>query len=158
MMYVVKNPTCVSFSLTRQRSLSIIFSRFTAYYSIDDIVLNGCEKTSAVVNLNQKIYYLVVYNTALLYRFKMNNPLGNIKCDNTVIVLIYFIYTYYTLCRLLGQQGCRTLKSTCDVNLLSKLSIIFKEWRVMNNVDRGGVIVLFVLQILYTDVFCLLQD
>jgi hypothetical protein len=29
--------------------------------------------------------------------------------------------------------------------LLSKLSIIFKEWRVMNNVDRGGVIVLFVL-------------
>jgi hypothetical protein len=24
------------------------------------------------------------------------------------------------------------LKSTCDVNLLSKLSIIFKEWRVMN--------------------------
>jgi hypothetical protein len=30
------------------------------------------------------------------------------------------------------------LKSTCDVNLLSKLSIIFKEWRVMNNVDRGG--------------------
>jgi hypothetical protein len=37
------------------------------------------------------------------------------------------------------------LKSTCDVNLLSKVSIIFKEWRVMNNVDRGGVIVLFVL-------------
>jgi hypothetical protein len=36
------------------------------------------------------------------------------------------------------------LKSTCDVNLLSKLSIIFKEWRVMNNMDRGGVIVLFV--------------
>jgi hypothetical protein len=35
------------------------------------------------------------------------------------------------------------LKSTCDVNLLSKLSIIFKEWKVMNNVDRGGVIVLF---------------
>jgi hypothetical protein len=25
------------------------------------------------------------------------------------------------------------LKSNCDVNLLSKLSIIFKEWRVMNN-------------------------
>jgi hypothetical protein len=37
------------------------------------------------------------------------------------------------------------LKSTCDVHLLSKLSIIFKEWRVMNNVDWGGVIVLFVL-------------
>jgi hypothetical protein len=34
---------------------------------------------------------------------------------------------------------------TCDANLLSKLSIIFKEWRVMNNVDRGGVIVLFIL-------------
>ena len=49
------------------------------------------------------------------------------------------------------------LKSTCDVNLLSKLSIIFKEWRVMNNVDRGRVIVLFVLYILYTDFF-LLQD
>jgi hypothetical protein len=46
------------------------------------------------------------------------------------------------------------LKSTCDVNLLSKLSIIFKEWRIMNHVDRGGVIVLFVL---YTDFF-LLQD
>jgi hypothetical protein len=30
------------------------------------------------------------------------------------------------------------LKSTCDVNLLSKLSIIFKEWRVMNNGKRGG--------------------
>ena len=37
------------------------------------------------------------------------------------------------------------LKSTCDVNLLSKLSIIFNEWRVMNNVDGGGVIVLFIL-------------
>jgi hypothetical protein len=37
------------------------------------------------------------------------------------------------------------LKATCDVNPLSKLSIIFKEWRVMNNVDRGGVIVVFVL-------------
>jgi hypothetical protein len=37
------------------------------------------------------------------------------------------------------------LTSTCDVNLLSKLSIIFKEWRVMNNVDRGGVIVFFIL-------------
>jgi hypothetical protein len=37
------------------------------------------------------------------------------------------------------------LKSTCDVNLLSKLSITFKEWRIMNNVDRGGVIVLFIL-------------
>jgi hypothetical protein len=30
----------------------------------------------------------------------------------------------------------KSLKTTCDVNLLSKLSIIFKEWRV---------IVLFVL-------------
>jgi hypothetical protein len=30
------------------------------------------------------------------------------------------------------------LKSTCDVNLLSKLSIIFKEWRVVNNMYRGG--------------------
>jgi hypothetical protein len=29
------------------------------------------------------------------------------------------------------------LKSTCDVNLLSKLSIIFKEWRVVNNMYRG---------------------
>jgi hypothetical protein len=37
------------------------------------------------------------------------------------------------------------LKFTCDVNLLSKLSIIFKEWRVMKNVDRDGVIVLFIL-------------
>jgi hypothetical protein len=31
--------------------------------------------------------------------------------------------------------------------------IIFKEWRVMNNVDRGGVIVLFILYIIYTDFF-----
>ena len=30
------------------------------------------------------------------------------------------------------------LKSTCDVNLLSKLSIIFKEWRVVNNMYKGG--------------------
>jgi hypothetical protein len=30
------------------------------------------------------------------------------------------------------------LKSTCDVNLLSKLSIIFKEWRVVNNMYRDG--------------------
>ena len=38
---------------------------------------------------------------------------------------------------LLGVKRCTAnLKSTCDVNLLSKLSIIFKEWRV---------IVLFVL-------------
>jgi hypothetical protein len=29
-------------------------------------------------------------------------------------------------------------ESTYDVNLLSKLSIIFKEWRVMNNGERGG--------------------
>jgi hypothetical protein len=35
-----------------------------------------------------------------------------------------------------GVPGENHLKSTCDVNLLSKLSIIFKEWRV---------IVLFVL-------------
>jgi hypothetical protein len=45
------------------------------------------------------------------------------------------------------------LKSTCDVNLFSKLSIISKEWRITNNVDRGRVIVLFVLYILYTDFF-----
>ena len=37
------------------------------------------------------------------------------------------------------------LKFTCYVNILSKLSIIFKEWRV---------IVLFLLQILYTYLFC----
>jgi hypothetical protein len=36
--------------------------------------------------------------------------------------------------KLIKQQ----LKSTCDVNLLSKLSIIFKEWRVVNNMYRGG--------------------
>ena len=46
---------------------------------------------------------------------------------------------------LTAKEGSLHLKSTCDVNLLSKLSIIFKEWRVMNNVDRGGVIVLFIL-------------
>jgi hypothetical protein len=46
---------------------------------------------------------------------------------------------------LTAKEGSLNLKSTCDVNLLSKLSIIFKEWRVMNNVDRGGVIVLFIL-------------
>jgi hypothetical protein len=28
------------------------------------------------------------------------------------------------------------LTSTCYVKLLSKLSIIFKEWRVMNNVEN----------------------
>ena len=36
-----------------------------------------------------------------------------------------------------AKMCCAQLKSTCDVNLLSKLSIIFKEWRVIN-VDRGG--------------------
>jgi hypothetical protein len=46
------------------------------------------------------------------------------------------------------------LKSICDVNLLSKLSIIFKEWRVMNNVDRGGVIVLWILISSHRDVTC----
>jgi hypothetical protein len=35
------------------------------------------------------------------------------------------------------------LKSTHCTLLI--LSIIFKEWRVMNNVDSGGVIVLFIL-------------
>jgi hypothetical protein len=35
-------------------------------------------------------------------------------------------------------RGEVSLKSTCDVNLLSKLSIIFKEWRVVNNMHRGG--------------------
>ena len=48
------------------------------------------------------------------------------------------------------------LKSTCDVNLLSKLSIIFKEWRVMNNVDRGGIIVLCTLDTIHK--LFLLQD
>jgi hypothetical protein len=40
----------------------------------------------------------------------------------------------------LSLEGCEDteLKSTCDINLLSKLSIIFKERRVMNNADRGG--------------------
>jgi hypothetical protein len=44
----------------------------------------------------------------------------------------------------LSLEGCEDteLKSTCDINLLSKLSIIFKERRVMNNADRGGFIVL----------------
>jgi len=32
----------------------------------------------------------------------------------------------------LYAMGDGILKSTCDVNLLSKLSIIFKEWRVTN--------------------------
>ena len=41
------------------------------------------------------------------------------------------------------------LKSTCGVNLLSKLSIIFKEWRVMNNVDRSGVISLCTLDTIH---------
>jgi hypothetical protein len=36
------------------------------------------------------------------------------------------------------QVTVNVTKSTCDVNLLSKLSIIFKEWRVMNNGERGG--------------------
>jgi hypothetical protein len=49
-------------------------------------------------------------------------------------IFYYLIYEYYEI-----------PKSTCDVNLLSKLSIIFKEWRAMNNVDRVRVIVLFVL-------------
>ena len=40
-----------------------------------------------------------------------------------------FYMVYYHMQKL--QKKC--LKSTCDVNLLSKLSIIFKEWRVMNN-------------------------
>jgi hypothetical protein len=35
--------------------------------------------------------------------------------------------------------------STLRIGECPSLSIIFKEWRVMNNVDRGGVIVLFVL-------------
>jgi hypothetical protein len=34
--------------------------------------------------------------------------------------------------------GHLDLKATCDVNLLSKLSIIFKEWRVVSNMYRGG--------------------
>ena len=39
------------------------------------------------------------------------------------------------------------LKSTCAVNLLCKLSIIFKEWRVMNNV--AGAELLFSLYFRY---------
>ena len=49
------------------------------------------------------------------------------------------------------------LKSTCAVNLLCKLSIIFKEWRVMNNV--AGAELLFSLYFrYYTQSFFLLQD
>ena len=36
------------------------------------------------------------------------------------------------------KRQLKKKKSTCDVNLLSKLSIIFKEWRVVNNMYRGG--------------------
>jgi hypothetical protein len=54
-------------------------------------------------------------------------------------------YTSENIINIETYWGLFLLKSTCDVNLLSKLSIILKEWRVMNNVDRGGVIVLFIL-------------
>ena len=58
--------------------------------------------------------------------FKQNN----LNLSRTIVVMTH---------------GNSHLKSTCDVNLLSKLSNIFKEWRVMSNADRGGVIVFFVL-------------
>ena len=61
---------------------------------------------------------------------------------------LYIVYPILYRCLLRSSRYIdrfSELKSTCYVNLLSKLSIIFKEWRVMNNVDRGGVIVLFVL-------------
>jgi hypothetical protein len=47
-------------------------------------------------------------------------------------IMIGFFFTFFKRIVYLS------LKSTCDVNLLSKLSIIFKEWRVMNNGERGG--------------------
>ena len=39
--------------------------------------------------------------------------------------------TYRTRDEHANHYITNTLKSTCDVNLLSKLSIIFKEWRVI---------------------------
>jgi hypothetical protein len=54
----------------------------------------------------------------------MNYFLIKVKLDDTPYTYLFYIFYY--------------LKSTCDVNLLSKLSIIFKEWRVVNNMYRGG--------------------
>jgi hypothetical protein len=50
------------------------------------------------------------------------------KC-NTYYIQIYPISEGYL--RKIPVNGLLFLKSTCDVNLLSKLSIIFKEWRVI---------------------------
>jgi hypothetical protein len=54
-------------------------------------------------------------------------------------LLLIVLYRYYVIIAGFDKKkDYKSLKSTCDVNLLSKLSIIFNEWRVMNNVDRGG--------------------
>ena len=52
------------------------------------------------------------------------------------VFIVNEYFTTVTKLRICAHHLSLTLKSTCDVNLLSKLSIIFKEWRV---------IVLFVL-------------
>jgi hypothetical protein len=50
-----------------------------------------------------------------------------------------FIVLFYPICApTYAIKAELKLKSTCDVNLLSKLSIIVKEWRVVNNMYRGG--------------------
>ena len=71
---------------------------------------------------------------------------GVLTVNSTFNIYIYILEVFVCLqsilfgvshdvCSTQGRQE-KSLKSTCYVNLLSKLSIIFKEWRV---------IVLFVL-------------
>jgi hypothetical protein len=46
-----------------------------------------------------------------------------------------------------SQTNFELMKSVKNLitSIVMSFTIIFKEWRVMNNVDRGRVIVLFVL-------------
>ena len=132
-------------------------------------------KTVARSNRNKLTNHVLHYFVGVFRKMANKKvPMGKIFTNSSVpiynkLILVYFTITasngeefIYTVYKIISTDClvkiiylpwfCKhatphdiTLKSTCDVNLLSKLSIIFKEWRIMNNVDRGGVIVLFVL-------------
>ena len=86
-----------------------------------------------------------MYTNSYIFGSSRGRSMGQVKCKQ---VNILPGGTYIANCDLAEKQLRNNtdpkivyfiaLKSTCDVNLLSKLSIIFKEWRVVNNMYRGG--------------------
>ena len=112
--------------------LSLIF------FSITIII----QKVNQIISKYSRYYYCIL---ALSVTGKRKTELTNV-CSCFVMLHTKrrganpnFIVLFYPICApTYAIKAELKLKSTCDVNLLSKLSIIVKEWRVVNNMYRGG--------------------